>query len=594
MKKAIVLIFFIVPFFLSAQPDCSFFENSKFTIEKVNLNSSASDFGASFVGNELWYSAFSSSDIDIINKGEKKNVFYDIFVTPVDVEGNITGNSPVSLEKISSGYHAGPVSFCAATKELFVTFSNHENPEVQNAIFQKANIRLKIVVFKESGGNWNLVGELPFNNPLYSVGHPAISTTGDTLFFTSNKPEQGIGKADIYMATRENGVWGEMKNIGESVNTVEDDMFPFLFKNNMLIFASNGRQDSQGGLDLYYSCITPAGFTEPVSIKGLNSASDDFGLVIHPLEEVGYFGSKKTGGEGDDDIYKVVFAKKIMVNGRVIDDATEQAIAGAEVVLTDCSGNPVANTTSGSDGQFSFRVEEMCLKAKASKPPYHDETGDVKDNFVLLRMKGDYNLELLVRDKQSQTPIPGAPVRFSDTNNLTNTDGNGLIKRELARNTNYTATSDLEGYMNESASFTTVKHPIGTVKIIINVEKVKVGQTFALENIFYNFDKWDILPESEIELDKLIKIMNDNPEWKVELGSHTDCRGSDTYNKTLSQKRSNSAVSYIISKGIGKERIIAKGYGETQLVNRCDDGVQCTEAEHRQNRRTEFKILKME
>jgi outer membrane protein OmpA-like peptidoglycan-associated protein len=88
--------------------------------------------------------------------------------------------------------------------------------------------------------------------------------------------------------------------------------------------------------------------------------------------------------------------------------------------------------------------------------------------------------------------------------------------------------------------------------------------------------------------------MNDNPEWKVELGSHTDCRGSDTYNKTLSQKRSNSAVSYIISKGIGKERIIAKGYGETQLVNRCDDGVQCTEAEHRQNRRTEFKILKME
>jgi outer membrane protein OmpA-like peptidoglycan-associated protein len=121
-----------------------------------------------------------------------------------------------------------------------------------------------------------------------------------------------------------------------------------------------------------------------------------------------------------------------------------------------------------------------------------------------------------------------------------------------------------------------------------------VGQKFVMENIFYDFDKWDILPESEMELNKLIKIMNDNPSWKVELGSHTDSRGSDSYNETLSQKRSDSAVGYIIKNGINENRIIAKGYGESQLVNHCKNGVECTDEEHRQNRRTEFKILEMD
>jgi len=114
-----------------------------------------------------------------------------------------------------------------------------------------------------------------------------------------------------------------------------------------------------------------------------------------------------------------------------------------------------------------------------------------------------------------------------------------------------------------------------------------------MENIFYDYDKWDILPESEIELNKLVKIMTDNPGWKVELGSHTDARGTDSYNEILSQKRSDSAVGFIIKNGISKDRIIARGYGETQLVNHCKNDVECPDDLHRQNRRTEFKILEM-
>jgi outer membrane protein OmpA-like peptidoglycan-associated protein len=129
---------------------------------------------------------------------------------------------------------------------------------------------------------------------------------------------------------------------------------------------------------------------------------------------------------------------------------------------------------------------------------------------------------------------------------------------------------------------------------VIQIEKVEVGQKFVMENIYYDYDKWDILPESEVELNKLVKVMKDNPSWKVELGSHTDSRGTHEYNETLSQKRSDSAVNYIVSQGISRNRITAKGYGETQPVNECKDGVSCTEEQHQQNRRTEFTILEMD
>jgi outer membrane protein OmpA-like peptidoglycan-associated protein len=169
-----------------------------------------------------------------------------------------------------------------------------------------------------------------------------------------------------------------------------------------------------------------------------------------------------------------------------------------------------------------------------------------------------------------------------------------LLTRTLSENSTVQVTTEIEGYQNSSKSISTVGKPFGIIRDTIWVEKVEVGQKFIMENIFYDFDKWDILPESEIELNKLVKIMRDNPSWKVELGSHTDARGSDSYNEVLSQKRSDSAVDYIVNNGIGRNRIIAKGYGESQLINRCKNGVECTDEEHRQNRRTEFTILEMD
>src|SRR5690606_16359499 len=123
------------------------------------------------------------------------------------------------------------------------------------------------------------------------------------------------------------------------------------------------------------------------------------------------------------------------------------------------------------------------------------------------------------------------------------------------------------------------------------LERIEVGRTTALENIYYDFDQWDIREDAALELNKLVRILKDNPTMKIQLNSHTDSRGSDTYNQTLSERRAQSAVDYIISQGISGNRLEAKGYGETRLINSCANGVECSDEEHQQNRRTEFTIV---
>lgn len=513
MKKIVLFILGALPFVAAAQTGCGFFENRKIEIEKTSINTAQSDFGPAFVDGQFWFSAFTDEEIEKLEQGSDKHVFYNLFSMGLNNNANIEGSKKSLFEDISEGYHAGPVSYCGKTGELFVTLSNFENPEVRNKVYRKADIGLKIIITKKIDGIWRLVEEFPYNDPTYSVGHPAISITGDTLFFASNKPNSGFGATDIYMSIRNGGNWGQPINLGEKINSPYDEMFPFLFESSTLFYASNQGKGEQGDFDIYFTCEEGDDVAEPISLDALNTDEDDFGLIIHDNEEVGYFVSRRSGGQGDDDIYKV-------------------------------------------------------------------------------RFEGEYHLELVVMDKETKQAIQNPAVNFSD--NVSGVLSGVVITRALLPNKSIVATSEINDYQNSSATINTAGKPFGVIRDTIWVEKVEVGQKFVMENIFYDFDKWDILPESKIELDKLVKIMDENPNWKVELGSHTDSRGIDSYNEILSQKRSDSAVGYIVGSGIGKDRIIAKGYGETQLVNQCGNGVNCTEKEHRENRRTEFTILEMD
>ncbi len=511
MKKLLSLFTFFLPITLIGQ--VNFIENTTIRIEKVPVNSPTSDFGPSFIEDELWYSTFSTEKAENLKQDNSNKLFYNLFALPVDENGNLKEGKKLMLEEISAGYHAGPVSYSKNTNELFVTLSNYENAEIKNVVFQKKNVPLKIIILEKTGNDWIKTGELPFNNSSFSVGHPSTSVTGDTLIFASDIPGKGIGNTDLYMSIRKNGEWGEMTNLGNLINTSENDMFPYLHKGKILFYASNGKSGGKGGLDIWYSVLKEKGFTEPANLTELNSSNDDFGLVIHPNDATGYFVSNQNSGTGGDDIYQVFF-------------------------------------------------------------------------------EGEYDLELLVTDRNTKEPVSNAKVQFSDNKTL-NTNAEGTIRRGLEKATDYTASTTVDGYMNESVSFTTKKQAYGTLKEELFIEKVEVGQKFVMNNIYYLFDKWDVSTESEAELDKLVKVLNDNPSWKVELGSHTDSRGTNEYNDLLSQKRSTSAVGYITGKGIQNSRIIARGYGETQLINNCKEGINCTEEEHRLNRRTEFTILEM-
>src|SRR5690606_11147338 len=169
----------------------------------------------------------------------------------------------------------------------------------------------------------------------------------------------------------------------------------------------------------------------------------------------------------------------------------------------------------------------------------------------------------------------------------------GAFEFVLDRNQTYTVLGQKEGYHADSARVSTMGITRSdTLEVALLLEPIfQVGQTFELENTYYDFDKHNIRPDAAALLDELVRTLRDNPTLKIELSSHTDSRGSNAYNEALSQRRAQSAVDYLVSRGIARDRMVAKGYGETRLVNRCADGVPCSREEHQANRRTEVTVL---
>jgi outer membrane protein OmpA-like peptidoglycan-associated protein len=164
----------------------------------------------------------------------------------------------------------------------------------------------------------------------------------------------------------------------------------------------------------------------------------------------------------------------------------------------------------------------------------------------------------------------------------------------LKPNTDYIVYGMKENYFTQSVELTTKGEKYSKDYVAnFELEQIVIEKPIVLENIYYDLDKWEIRPDAAVELDKLVKLLNDNPNINIEMGSHTDSRAGDHYNLVLSEKRAKATVDYLVFRGISAERLKYKGYGETMLVNRCKNNVVCTEEEHQQNRRTEFKVTKI-
>ena len=411
---------------------------------------------------------------------------------------------------------------------------------------------------QEAGGNWGVPFRLPISDSLAWDGSPAFSADGKTLYFASNRAGS-VGGIDLYRANMDaSGRLSRPVNMGRDINTPADELFPFVAADGKLYFSSDGHP-GLGKLDVFVA--TRSGGVIRVENMGqpINSPADDFGLTFpetnNGVPPKGYMASNRPGGKGDDDIY---------------------------LVETGATPPPADSTT-----------------VAKKDPPGVDAPKTGAPRLVRYFVAGTVSV-----NTAPTAPLDSARVRIIDDSNEATvaealTDRPGTFgKFPVQEGKTYSIVADRPGYLTRREPFTMQGRSIPdifltkpetdtTFNVALLLDKVELNKTFALENIYYDLNKYNIRPDAATELDKLVTILKDNPTLKIELGSHTDARSPDAYNLTLSQNRAKAAVEYIVSKSVEAERITAKGYGETQLVVK----QARTEEEHQRNRRTEFKVL---
>jgi outer membrane protein OmpA-like peptidoglycan-associated protein len=486
--------------------------------------------------------------------------------------------------------HDGPISFSADNKIAVLTV-NQKELDIQGNV-KRSNLELKI--YREKDGVWN-EEVFPYNNKTYSVGHGVLDQQGN-LYFASNKPG-GLGGVDIYKSSYTNGSWSEPMNLGSKVNTWGDEVFPFISNNGTLYFSSDV-WPGNGGLDVFYQENQNS---EPKHIGNpINTNADDFGIYVDENTGRGFLSSNRNNFK--DEIYTI--SKPVYK-------------IEAEVLLSTCDNKPLAKQTilvknlktNGEDklitddkGKISFKPSmntsyKFSYSGEGNSSACSVEKTFDKEGKIPVKLSSNYKTfsgKLKVVDEKGEN-IDGAQITYfskgkTAKKQLSSKDKSiiELTSQELAETDSIVAVlfnySDAKVVLNNSGDCNVDK----TYSLLL----VKKSETERIDlgKIYYDFDLWNLRPEGKAELDKLVKYMKEHPELTVELGSHTDSRGSDYYNEWLSEQRSQSCVKYIRAAGIPTDKILAKGYGESKLVNKCSNNDRCTEAEHQLNRRTELKI----
>lgn len=437
----------------------------------------------------------------------------------------------------------GSCTFTKDGNEMYFTrcgvFDNDDNKNRPTG-----NAYCHIYYSRQNNGTWSEPELIHLFDDTVNVREPALSRDGKILFVSSDL-RAGFGGRDLYYFTKTDSGWAGPHNAGNAVNTSGDECFPWLDDRNNLYFASNGLP-GMGGFDIFKAVKGKTVWKEATNLRApINSGADDFGLVIEKYKPkdindtilfAGYFASSRPGGKGGDDIY-----------------------------------------------YFQDRwVNYFTLKGKTLAKQYENpEDPDSKMLGIL--------------------PLPGVRVELKDpvtdsviASALSDKGGNYTFSLESERD--YKLTGSKYDYFNKNESLTTKgKRHQDSVYITLHqdleLDKIFKTKMIVIPNIYYDYDKATLRPESKVVLDSVLSFFKDNKDLTIEIGSHTDSRGSDAYNLKLSQARAQSVVDYLVEKGINRDRLIATGYGETKLVNKCANGVPCTEEEHVLNRRTTFRIV---
>ncbi len=377
----------------------------------------------------------------------------------------------------------------------------------------------------------------------------SFSYDGRTIYFVSDKDE-GFGGRDIYLSHMDaKGRWGKAENLGPVINTKYDEEGVFMMPDGKTLYFSSRGHNTMGGHDIFKSVYENGKWSEPENLGyPINTTDDDVYFSISASGKHGYYASAKEGGFGTFDLYCVTF------------------LGPEKPRVTNTEDNLLAS------------VAEPVSEAVIEK--------NVNFGSQLIILKG------VVMDEVTLDPL-GATIDLTDNEKneviatFTSNSTSGKYLVSLPSGHNYGITVTKEGYLFHSENFN-IPHLEGYQEIVkdIKLQKIEVGKKIVLNNIFFDFDKSTLRSESTAELDRVVKMLNNIPTLKIEISGHTDNLGSDEYNQKLSENRAKAVVDYLIAKGIAKDRLTFKGYGESQPIsdNTTDEGRQL-------NRRTEFKVL---
>ncbi len=600
-------------------------EEPRYELKNLDVNTSYADFGTAYYNDKIVFATSGRSGNSVRRVHSWNNEpFLNVYSGKKDGDQQIIESNNFR-KKLNTRYHEGPTTFSADGKTMYFTRNNYFQKKFGKDAAGVNN--LKIFRCKNDGENWSEEENFNYNSDEYSVGHPALSADGKTLYFVSDMPG-GIGGTDIWkVAVNDDGTYGAPVNLGTSINTEGNEMFPFIHSTGMLFFSSNGLA-GLGGLDVFAASAQGDGFSTPFNLGSpLNSAADDFAFILDQEQNYGYVSSNRAGGKGSDDIYSVKVITPIKpgyrVEGIAYDKSTGLPLANATVALYDKSGTVVKTIETGADGAYVFNVEtgkDYSLEGKKTVYYYELQRFNTQslnpNNSIMkkdLKLDMDPGLQIMgvILDKATGKPIEGAKVKVVKAGTPGafgefTTDANGNLSKavegmKVGDSYEYVINVEKEGYLNEMKRLPGTVMKGKNIEFRVDMNKLEVGgdlgKMVAINPIYFDKDKDFIRPDAAVELDKIVAVMQEYPNMVIELGSHTDCRASKSYNEKLSDRRAKSSAAYIISKGVDKTRIYGKGYGESELVNDCEcEGNKkstCSEEQHQMNRRKIFKIVKM-
>lgn len=494
----------------------------KYELYNLTSDVGGSSFGVGLKEDKIVF----ASTKNIKNPNYKWNgkPYLDLYEAKVTIGDTITLDSiqPLNKKINTAKQHESNAIFTKDGKTMYFSRNHKKRIDLDSTKIAVVSIFKADLINNE----WQNVEAVSFSSNEYSTMHPALNSDETRLYFSSDMPNS-VGSFDIfYVDILGPNSFGEPTNIGDSINTVRREQFPFIAQDSTLYFASNGKHGF-GGLDLFSSAMSNSKYLDALNLgESINSEKDDFAFVVVDSLNTGFLSSNRSGLDNIYTFKRIDTDRKYFIEGLVTDKVTGEILPNTTVTLFDKDGNIVAEQVVGIDGKYKL----------STLPNQHYSVEGFQPKYI-------------------------PQLEYFDTNDKGNIEFNIELEIESYKDAEEIVTDD------------------------------DYGNTFIqLENIYFDFAKWDIKPQAATTLDVLVALLLKYPRMEIQLGAHTDSRASYDFNLELSDKRAKSALEYLVQNGIARERLSSIGYGETQPLVPCGD--DCTETEHSINRRVEFLILK--